>query len=236
MLLRRQSRRQLPRPTHPPTPRGWRGAARDKTPGGRSAAGAAAGDIMSDINLAALKSMLDESISKAVTPLHAASVSRVLTLDTSRIPGLDDLLLRWEAVRGDVPNDASYYALPGQRGFPATQVDAWLKLVLDHLGAAAPAGESWTGHSLRKGAASAADAIGVSLRRICWMGGWSSQSSAVKDYIDPTCPCTDAGRRYMFPGFVSPSRIPIPCLLMCDLRSAHYPCFRVQSSPSASSW
>ena len=220
MLLRRQSRRQLPRPTHPPTPRGWRGAARDKTPGGRSAAGAAAGDIMSDINLAALKSMLDESISKAVTPLHAASVSRVLTLDTSRIPGLDDLLLRWEAVRGDVPNDASYYALPGQRGFPATQVDAWLKLVLDHLGAAAPAGESWTGHSLRKGAASAADAIGVSLRRICWMGGWSSQSSAVKDYIDPTCPCTDAGRRYF--GWLLPAGSPLDVAV---LSVSQYGCF-----------
>ena len=26
--------------------------------------------------------------------------------------------------------------------------------------------------------------------------GWSSQSSAVKDYIDPTCPASDAGRRF----------------------------------------
>ena len=31
------------------------------------------------------------------------------------------------------------------------------------------------------------------------------------------------------------SRIPIMCLLMCDLRSAHNPCFRVRSSPSAPS-
>jgi len=88
----------------------------------------------------------------------------------------------------------SYYALPGQRDFPSTQVDTWLKLVLDHLGATAPAGEVWSGHSLRIGAASAADAIGVTLRRICWMGGWSSQSSAVKDYIDPTCPSSNAAR------------------------------------------
>ena len=34
------------------------------------------------------------------------------------------------------------------------------------------------------------------MRRICHMGGWASQSSAVKDYIDPTCPSSDAGRRY----------------------------------------
>ena len=127
---------------------------------------------------------------------HCASVSRVLTLDTSRIAGLDALLLRWEAVRGPVPKTASYYSLPEQLDYPSSQVDTWLKLVLDHLGVSAPEGESWTGHSLRIGAASAADAEGVTLRRICWMGGWTSQSSAVKDYIDPTCPSSASGRRY----------------------------------------
>lgn len=127
---------------------------------------------------------------------HCASVSRVLTLDTTRLPDLDALLLKWEAVRGEVPSHYSYYALPGQCDFAASQVDAWLKVVLDHLEVAAPLGETWTGHSLRIGAASAADAAGVSLRRICWMGGWTSQSQAVKDYIDPTCPDSDAGRRY----------------------------------------
>lgn len=127
---------------------------------------------------------------------HAASVSRVLTLDVDRIPGLERLLQRWEAVRGDVPENYSYYALPGQSSFPSTQVDTWLKQVLDHVGATPPAGEAWTGHSLRIGAASAMDAEGVSLRRICHLGGWAAQSAAVKDYIDPTCPHSDAGRRY----------------------------------------
>ena len=127
---------------------------------------------------------------------HVATVSRVLTLDVSRIPDLERLLRRWESVRGPVPPGASYYSFPGQREPPSTQVDAWLKVVLDHLGAKAPEGETWSGHSLRIGAASAMDAVGVSLRRICHMGGWSSQSSAVKDYIDPTCPCSSAGRRY----------------------------------------
>jgi hypothetical protein len=130
--------------------------------------------------------------------MHCASVSRVLTLDSSRLPDLDALLLRWEKLRGPVPDHASYYALPGQSAsdFPASQVDTWLKAVLDHFGERAPAGEVWSGHSLRIGAASAADAAGVTLRRICWMGGWTAQSSAVKDYIDPTCPDTLAGRRY----------------------------------------
>ena len=84
----------------------------------------------------------------------------------------------------------------GEREFPADQIDTWLKQSLDHIRAQAPAGETWSGHSLRIGAASAMDAAGVTLRRICWMGGWAAQSAAVKDYIDPTCPSTDAGRRY----------------------------------------
>lgn len=127
---------------------------------------------------------------------HSAAVSRVITLDEARIPGLRALLERWETVRGKVPDGASYYALPGQRSFPSTQVDTWFKLVLDHVGAAPPHGEVWTGHSLRKGAASASDAAGVTLARICHVGGWSIKSSAVKDYIDPTCPDSAAGRRY----------------------------------------
>ena len=127
---------------------------------------------------------------------YSAAVSRVVTLDWERIPGLRELLLRWEAVRGEVKASASYYALPGQSSFPSTQVDTWFKLVLDHLGATPPQGETWSGHSLRKGAASAANAIGVSLAKICHVGGWSVKASTVHDYIDPTCPSSDAGRRY----------------------------------------
>jgi hypothetical protein len=127
---------------------------------------------------------------------YSEAVSRVVTLDWERIPGLRELLLRWEAVRGEVKASASYYALPGQSSFPSTQVDAWVKLTLDHVGATPPRGETWSGHSLRKGAASAANAIGVSLAKICHVGGWSVKASTVHDYIDPTCPSSDAARRY----------------------------------------
>ena len=127
---------------------------------------------------------------------HSAAVSRVVTLDSERIPGLDQLLRRWETVRGKGQERRSYYALPGQRSFPATQVDKWFKKVLDHLGASPPAGETWSGHSLRKGAASAANAIGVSLAKICHVGGLSVKAKTIFDYIDPTCPAAPAGRRY----------------------------------------
>eukprot|EP00873_Tetraselmis_striata_P028435 jgi/Tetstr1/448699/TSEL_035938.t1 len=42
-----------------------------------------------------------------------------------------------------------------------------------------------TSHSLRKGAASAANAIGVPLSHICYQGGWATNSDVVLDYIDP---------------------------------------------------
>jgi hypothetical protein len=49
-------------------------------------------------------------------------------LAADRIPGLTELLARWESVRGAVKDGASYYALPGQRReFPSTQVDTWVK-------------------------------------------------------------------------------------------------------------
>ena len=128
---------------------------------------------------------------------YSKAVSRVVTL--GEVDGLRELLTLWERVRGPVAADASYYSLGGMdqpRSFPSTQVNLWLKVLLDHFGVAAPSGEVWTGHSLRKGAASGSSAIGVSIDRICYVGGWSIKSKAVFDYIDPTCPSTAAARRY----------------------------------------
>ena len=80
---------------------------------------------------------------------------------------------------------------------PAAQLGAAKATGADGSGGlAAPAGETWSGHSLRKGAASGAGAIDVALFRICYMGGWSIRSAAVHDYIDATCPDTPAARRF----------------------------------------
>jgi hypothetical protein len=45
---------------------------------------------------------------------------------------------------------------------------------------------AWTSHSLRKGATTAAHAIGVTMQKIKLFGGWATESSVVVDYIDPT--------------------------------------------------
>ena len=119
--------------------------------------------------------------------------SRVFTFPPESISGFEALLQKWEqfrdvrGTRARAPTD-SYYLLPweSRKTFPSTQIDTWLKEILSHLGVAPPDGEQWSGHSLRKGAASGAAAIGAPLNRICWCGGWSQTSRAVHDYIDPT--------------------------------------------------
>jgi hypothetical protein len=128
-------------------------------------------------------------------------VARVITLPPGAVPGLEQLLALWEDVRGPMEQavgTTSYFAFPHERAMVlrASQIDAWLQLILDHLGEHAPTGETWSGHSLRKGAASGAGAIDVVLFRICFLGGWSIKSKAVHDYIDATCPDTPAARRF----------------------------------------
>ena len=63
--------------------------------------------------------------------------SRTIIISPGSVPGLDDLLSKWESFRGDVSTAGSYYLLPGERtrgAFPSAEVDKWLRLVLDHLG------------------------------------------------------------------------------------------------------
>ena len=130
--------------------------------------------------------------------------ARMLTISAGSIPGLDELLKMWELVRGSPRDGDSYYALPFERRlagakyarFAATQIDKWLQLCLRRFGVQPPVGETWSGHSLRKGAASGAAAVGVVLGRICHMGGWSIHSSVVHDYIDVTCPESSAAHRF----------------------------------------
>ena len=133
----------------------------------------------------------------------SSSTCAALTFPPGAVPGLEELLAKWERVwalrdtfaeRADCP---SYFSLPHERAaLRADQIDAWLGSILGHLGEHAPAGEAWSGHSLRKGAASGAGAIDVALFRICYMGGWSVRSAAVHDYIDATCPDTPAAWRF----------------------------------------
>ena len=62
-------------------------------------------------------------------------------------------------------------------------ITEWLLLLLVELDIPTPPGVKWTGHSLRRGGASAAHAIGVSIAVIMAWGLWKSLASALL-YID----------------------------------------------------
>eukprot|EP00873_Tetraselmis_striata_P015230 jgi/Tetstr1/435494/TSEL_024399.t1 len=80
----------------------------------------------------------------------------------------------------------------------------WLSTSVRLVGAARPAGTSWTSHILRKGAASAANAIGVPLSHIRYQGGWATNSDVALDYIDPNV-LPSPGASFFF-GHIAPLR------------------------------
>lgn len=104
------------------------------------------------------------------------------------IPGFAQLILRYKQLRAQLaPLVGNQLWSVDKRKTRATHQTAWLKRACDHVGARPPAGyKDGTSHSLRKGAASSAYAINVTLTKIKHFGGWSDTSSAVHTYIDPT--------------------------------------------------
>ena len=66
-------------------------------------------------------------------------------------------------------------------------MELWVHDTLAAMGVSAPAGFAYLGHSLRSGASSAMEAIGISRFRGNWMGGWS-QTGRTRElhYIDPS--------------------------------------------------
>ena len=123
---------------------------------------------------------------KTIARHVAAPVSRPFdaTWDPDRL--LLALLLRWRSVRGPVAPDAFFWALSSDdvgAAWSSALVNTWLQEVLSALGVSAPAGCSWTSHSLRSGGASAAFALGVDLLVIMAWGLWASMDS-LHLYVD----------------------------------------------------
>eukprot|EP00873_Tetraselmis_striata_P016408 jgi/Tetstr1/436672/TSEL_025467.t1 len=86
----------------------------------------------------------------------------------------------------------------------AATMSDWLSTAVNLVNVAPPAGTSWTSHSLRKGAASAANAIGAPLSHIRYQGGWATNSDVVLDYIDPNV-LPSPGAWFFF-GHIAPLR------------------------------
>ena len=134
---------------------------------------------------------------------HHWNAKRVLVLPASALPLLHAALTIWAAARARAwagrPAPDSYWRRPSDNSKwkgAASVCSGWLEAACAHMGHSPPAGHSWSSHSLRKGAASACSAIGVTLDKIRFYGGWAHKSSAVNDYIDPT----NAGGRFSSAG------------------------------------
>jgi len=73
----------------------------------------------------------------------------------------------------------------------------WLHAAYTTAGHSSPEGFSWTSHNLRKGAASAANAIGARLTDIRYQGGWATNSNVLEaKYIEFTMKPFAAARLY----------------------------------------
>ena len=116
------------------------------------------------------------------------------------------LIVRWQALQLEawrlsartMPPDVGFYQLPADASWPppggaSAACNSWLDLACRDLGVTAPLGGKYTSHCLRKGGASAAYAIGVSIEDINRHGGWAAGSNtAIKHYIDPRIRRSDA--------------------------------------------
>ena len=85
------------------------------------------------------------------------------------------------------------FQLPGEAAPTTRSMEAWTATAFAEVGAVAPAGFAYLGHSLRSGGSSAAEAILVPRFRGNWLGGWS-QAGRTRElhYLDPSILPTDA--------------------------------------------
>eukprot|EP00873_Tetraselmis_striata_P041063 jgi/Tetstr1/461327/TSEL_006454.t1 len=90
------------------------------------------------------------------------------------------------------------------KSWTAATMSDWPSTTVRLVSAARPAGTPWTSHSLRKGAASAANAIGTPLSHIRYQGGWGTNSNVVLVYIDPNV-LPSPGAWFFF-GHIAPLR------------------------------
>ncbi|KAK3282899.1 hypothetical protein CYMTET_9388 [Cymbomonas tetramitiformis] len=120
-------------------------------------------------------------------------VKRRLTIPWKGVTLLKELIEHWEFYRDTAwsifakTQPDSYWLLPEDpKNFKASVANDWIGLALSELDCRPPEGGHFSAHSTRKGATTCARAVGVTMEKVCFLGGWSQFSSAVQHYIDPT--------------------------------------------------
>jgi hypothetical protein len=113
---------------------------------------------------------------KNVTHNQAALSSRVSSTIDDPDNCFNKVQLRWKMLRNHRDSDLYWFfeddsvSLSKNSGI----ITEWLLLLLMELDIPTPPGVKWTGHSLRRGGASAAHAIGVSIAVIMSLVLWKS--------------------------------------------------------------
>ena len=117
------------------------------------------------------------------------------------------LLLRWHhySAAWQRPHDCYWSLSSDPPAFRASVIGTWLNDLLPLVQHAPPTGESWTGHSLRSGGASASLAIGVPLFYIMQHGLWKSLQS-VQQYLSLVVKHSPAA--WLFFGWMLPPSAP----------------------------
>ncbi|KAK3265932.1 hypothetical protein CYMTET_25408 [Cymbomonas tetramitiformis] len=131
-------------------------------------------------------------------------VKRRLCIPWRGVALLRELVLHWEFHRdaawsrsGKTQPD-TYWLLPEDpKNFKASVANDWIGLALSELDCRPPEGGHFSAHSTWKGAMTCARAVGVTMEKVCFFGGWSQFSSAVQHYIDPTA-LRDADMNYYY--------------------------------------
>lgn len=132
-----------------------------------------------------------------------AEAIRDICIPVAAAPRLAELLTFYIATRQTLVQAACVtlspymWAVPGDTPSKWTSdiQNVWMESALQRLGVTPPEGHSYTSHSLRSGATSAANAIGVPTQQIKYLGHWSRTSDVLEgSYIDPTFRPSDAAR------------------------------------------
>jgi hypothetical protein len=125
---------------------------------------------------------------KNIGRIQAAPLSRLTSTAARHDPGrlFQRLQEKWKLIRQHTHQEALYWLFDGE-ALPSspTVISTWLSRIMKTLDIPIPPGVSYTGHSLRRGGASAAHAINVSLPMIVHWGLWKDASTALS-YIDVT--------------------------------------------------
>ena len=120
---------------------------------------------------------------KNIERSQAAPLSRVTsaTHDPQRL--FQQLQTKWQRLRGHTLTTSPYWLFQDEPPATAQIITTWLRDIMTALELHTPPGVSYTGHSLRRGGASAAHAINVSTPRIIAWGLWRDFNTAIS-YID----------------------------------------------------